>query len=71
MLGLVQDLRQGAAGRVAQDPEAVVQVAVQLHEADGRKAVEPGVGGGLHDLLEALLRGARGELARWAPTDLG
>ena len=40
----------------------MVQVAVQLHEADRHEAVEPGVGGGLHDLLKALLRDALGEL---------
>jgi len=34
---------------------------VQLHEADGGEAVEPGVGRGLHDLLEALLLDPCGE----------
>ena len=47
---------------MAQHPVAVVQVAVQLHEADRGEAVEPGVGRGLHDLLEALLRDSFFEL---------
>ena len=52
---MLEDLRQAPPVRVAQHPVAVVQVAVQLHVADGDEAVEPGVGHGLHDLLEALL----------------
>jgi len=40
----------------------VVQVAVQFHEADGCKAIEPSVGRRLHDLLETLLLDARRKL---------
>ena len=61
VLGLLQDLRHRTIRRVAQHAEAVIQIAVQLHEADGGEAVEPGVGGGLHDLLEALLPDALDE----------
>ena len=62
MLGVPQDLRQEQARGMAQHPEAVVQVPVQFHEADGDEAVEPGVGRRLHGLLEAVLLDPRGEL---------
>ena len=51
---MLQDLGNSGAGAIAQDPVAVLQVIMQLHVAQGHKAVEPGVGHGLHDLLEPL-----------------
>ena len=50
VLGVFEDLRGGLAFGVAQHPVAVVEVAVQLHVADGDEAVEPGVGHRLHRL---------------------
>ena len=52
--GMVEDLGPALAFGMAQDPVAVVEVAVQLHVADGDEAVEPGVGDGLHGRLEAV-----------------
>ena len=60
-VGVLQDLGQRAPAGVAQHPEAVVQVAVQLHEADGGEAIEPGVSRSFHDLLKALLLGGDGD----------
>ena len=54
ILRALEDLGGGLALGVAQDPVPVVQVTVQFHEADGHQAVEPGVGEGLHGLLEAV-----------------
>ena len=56
MLGVFEDLRASVLPfGMAQDAVAVVEVAVQLHEANRHKPVEPGVGHRLHRLLEALL----------------
>ena len=55
VLGVFEDFRRRLAFGVAQDPVAVVQVAVQFHEADGDEPVEPGVGHRLHRLPEAVL----------------
>ncbi len=60
---MFQDLRQRTAAWVTQHPETMVQIAVQFHETNGGEAVEPGVGGGLHDRREALLRDPLRELA--------
>ena len=54
MLGLFEDFRRRLAFGVAQDPVAVVQVAVQFHEPDGDQPVEPCVGHRLHRLREAM-----------------
>ena len=54
MLGVFENFRRRLAFGVAQDPVAVVQVAVQFHEPDGDQPVEPCVGQGLHRLLEAM-----------------
>ena len=50
---MLEDLGAALAFGVAQDPVAVVEVAVELHVADGQEAVEPGVGDSLHRLVEA------------------
>ena len=52
--GVVEDLRAALACGMAQHPVAVVEIAVQLHVADGHEAVEPGVGDGLHGGVEAV-----------------
>ena len=54
MLGVFEDFRRRLAFGVAQDPVAVVEVAVQFHVPDGDQPVEPCVGQGLHRLLEAV-----------------
>ena len=54
MLGMFENFRRRLAFRVAQHPVAVVQVAMQFHEADGDQPVEPRIGHRLHRLLEAL-----------------
>ena len=41
---------------------AVAQVVVQLHEAQGRKAVEPGVGHRLHGVVKAVFLDAGNKL---------
>ena len=51
---MVEDLGASQAFGMAQDPVAVIEVAVQLHVADGYEAVEPGVGDGLHCGFEAV-----------------
>ena len=51
---LLQNFRRRLAGRIAQDAQTVIEVPVQLHEADGDEAVEPRVGERLHRLLEAV-----------------
>ena len=62
MLGVFEDFRRRLAFGMAQDPVAVVQVAVQFHEPDGDQPVEPCVGHRLHRLLEAVLLDALFEL---------
>ena len=52
--GMVEDLRPALAVGMAQDAVAVVEVAMQLHVANGDEAVEPGVGDGLHGGVEAV-----------------
>ncbi|EME68574.1 hypothetical protein H261_17768 [Paramagnetospirillum caucaseum] len=52
VLGMFDDFRRCLAFRMAQNSVAMVEVAVDLHIADGGKAVEPRVGGFLHHLLE-------------------
>src|SRR5262245_28285616 len=55
MFSVFEDFWRGLLRvRVAQHSVAVVQVAVQFHEADGRKSVKPNVGHGLHRRLKAL-----------------
>ena len=54
MLGVFEDFRRRLAFGMAQDPVAVVEVAVQFHEPDGDQPVEPCVGQRLHRLLEAV-----------------
>ena len=39
---------------MTEDTVAVIEVAVQLHVADGHEAVEPGVGHGFHGGIEAM-----------------
>ena len=55
MLGVFEDFGRRLAFGVAQDPVAVVEVAVQFHEPDGDQPVEPRIGHRLHDRLEASL----------------
>ena len=51
---MVEDLGARLTLGVAQDPVAVVQVAVELHVPDSHEAVEPGVGDGLHGLVKTM-----------------
>ena len=70
--GMVEDLGAAFSLRVAQDAVAVVEVAVQLHVANGGEAVEPGVGDGFHGGVEAVELDALDELlAEARATDFG
>ena len=50
VFGVFEDFGRGLAFGMAEDSVAVVEVAVQIHVAEGDEAVEPGVGHRLHDL---------------------
>ena len=52
---MVEDFGMRLPFRMAQDPVAVIEVAVELHVADGDKAIKPGIGHRLHCLLKALI----------------
>ena len=51
---VVQDLRLECAGSIREHADMGGQVVVDLHKAQGDKAVEPSVGNLFHDLLIAL-----------------